>query len=312
MEKEAQQISEVLDQQGRNLQSGVPGNFDYYRNQLTDEQYQAIYDSYVQRLKAHWFSAYGELSADQYFTAEKNFNDQLIVDESELVPAMKRLVQKIEGDAYKKEYAKLVYAHEDKEFQPIRYNMKQMQLYLEYYWIRQGKEFKVTPEYFKVYRQLCLYFCDDERFEGDLNKGLWLYGCVGDGKTSVMKAFALNQKLSYRVVSVPDIAEEYQENGSVALKQYCENLKRPRNPFGQTELSLCLDDVGTETVNKHYGDPLNVVERIILKRYSAGLITHFTTNLNTAAIKEMYGDRAASRLRELVNIIQLPETDLRS
>lgn len=238
---------------------------------------------------------------------------ELKVTEEELLPAVKRYVQEIEGRKAGIEYARKVYAPQ-MEFEPCRYDWKMQREYLCWWYennLPKGREMRLTKDYHRIYTTLCKYFSADETCELDLDKGLLLMGCVGDGKTMLMRAFQKNQRQSYKVVAASDIAEDYKAHGVEVLKTYRYNQKMIRNRFGHTEHAWCIDDIGAESIYKNYGDPLNVVEYIVTKRFDEGLLTHFTTNLSADELKSGYGDRVASRLRQMVNVVLLPDEDLR-
>lgn len=157
--------------------------------------------------------------------------------------------------------------------------------------------------------ELCLYFTDDIRCSLDRKRGLMLYGGVGCGKTTLMNFFNKNQVSSYVVYSVREISYEYGKHGSDAIMKYKGLLKTssPEIYFGQRELGLCFDDLGTEVDKKHYGNESNVMAEIILNRYDGikflGAKTHITTNLNTTQLEERYGYRFRSRCREMFNVV---------
>jgi len=144
----------------------------------------------------------------------------------------------------------------------------------------------------RVISLLCYYFANDKRFEKhgySLSKGILLYGNIGCGKTTLMRFF---QKVRYfQMRSVKDVAAAFAENGHGALAEYRKGV-------------FCFDDYGIESEQKHYGVALNAMQDIILSRYDYRLITHLTTNINADDMREMYGERVTSRLREMCNIIQ--------
>jgi len=160
--------------------------------------------------------------------------------------------------------------------------------------------------------QICMYFAGDPQFKGDLEKGLLLMGGVGVGKTSIMKFFIKNQRLSYRVDSCRDVETNYAAFGDEWLDKLSANIPISSNSdyFGHQEIGLCFDDLGTEANGKHYGKEKNVMAELILNRYDNNLpriSTHFTTNLTADNIKTQYGTRVTDRLREMVNVITYPK-----
>jgi len=56
----------------------------------------------------------------------------------------------------------------------------------------------------------------------------------------------------------------------------------------------------------------NTMAEILLLRYDLfmeqGMITHATTNLNSAGLEERYGNRIRSRMRQMFNLVAFPQT----
>lgn len=184
--------------------------------------------------------------------------------------------------------------------------------------------FVLNDEQEKLYKLLSKYFSGDRSFtdEGDnfrLEKGIMLFGGVGCGKTTMMRMFMYNPVASYVMKSCRMIASEYKEDGEVVLHRYAhayhpEGLMM-ENPFKVGHWGLCFDDLGTEDIKKHFGNQANVMQQILLNRYDRSNElankTHTTTNLNHTGLTEYYGERVASRIREMFNIITVKGTDMR-
>lgn len=167
-----------------------------------------------------------------------------------------------------------------------------------------------------TFRLLCLYFANDPRFEEDNNfklaKGIGLFGNVGVGKTILMQACRINPRMDFTVVSTPHLSDIYQEEGIEGLKRFA----GISSSSGEPQKAFCFDDLGCEpTSSKYMGNEMNVMQRIILSRYEKKIpfnYTHFTSNLSSDEISELYGIRTKSRLREMCNVIVLPGEDRRS
>ena len=159
--------------------------------------------------------------------------------------------------------------------------------------------------------------------DGDFNpkKGLFLFGGVGAGKTSIMKIFRLwlneiQAQSKFNLYSIRQIEREYKIDGFKALDYY--TYKTNINGYGIKEYrpeNICLDDIGTESsAIRNYGDQINVFTELIQDRYDLfidkQIITHATTNIPAAKFKEIYSDqRTTSRLFEMFNIVNLTEKD---
>lgn len=153
---------------------------------------------------------------------------------------------------------------------------------------------------------LCFYFTSDNRFIGDLKKGVLLFGGVGIGKTTLMHFFKRNPRATYKVVSCRDIESDFSSEGEKSVRQCSYNITIPENEFLQKEIGFCFDDLGTEANAKYYGKEKNVMAEILLNRYDNRLpytYTHITTNLSHDEVKEQYGIRVYDRMKEMFNII---------
>jgi DNA replication protein DnaC len=188
-----------------------------------------------------------------------------------------------------------------KEYEPKKFTAEELFPQFKSVW-------SVDVDNIDIVRNLCYYFTDDERFKGDLTKGLLLVGGVGIGKTTMMEFFKRNQKASYRILSCREIESDFSSEGEKSV-QYCSYnvpIAVNSNPFGHQEIGFCFDDLGTEANAKHYGKEKNVMAEIILNRYDNKIpfpCTHITTNLTADQIKEQYGSRVTDRMREMFNII---------
>lgn len=170
-----------------------------------------------------------------------------------------------------------------------------------------GSKFQLNREDWPVIRKLIVYHVRDEEWcakEGlDLNKGILLTGPIGCGKTSMMHLFQLlsYRMMRYRVLSTRSVAFEFQEEGYSVINRY------GRKPF-----PICLDDLGLEQNIKHYGNECNTMGEILLHRYelfrNEDIVTHATTNLNSAELEKLYGNRVRSRMREMFNLISFAES----
>ncbi len=159
-----------------------------------------------------------------------------------------------------------------------------------------------------IIKELCLYFTGDKRTKLDLNKGIFLYGGVGCGKTTLMSFFRNNQANSYALISSRQISYEFAKHGHEAIFRYKGLLATSDiyKTFGQGSIGVCFDDLGTEVDKKHYGNESNVMAEILLNRYDIKDLkgkTHITTNLNQDQIEERYGIRVRSRMREMFNVL---------
>lgn len=195
----------------------------------------------------------------------------------------------------------------------------------------QSKEFQPTKEQKDAINALSLFFTESELFEKldvkkyntldypfSLQKGLWLWGNPGVGKTLLMKMFSRNKRLCYRVVECPKIVSGYVKSGDDHISHYSRIIKadaKAYSNFFQSEEGICYNDLGIESPQaKHYGTGINVMESILLDTYEARVPffhRHVTTNLTFDQVKEKYGIRITDRIKQCFNVIEIKGESVR-
>lgn len=189
----------------------------------------------------------------------------------------------------------------------------------------------------KFFELLCCYFTGDNEFvkiatqneieNPSLSKGLLIAGNFGTGKTWMMKLFAKNARQTYWIRSAKEIAQGYLNSGKkrsdgsfedkkipIEFIELFQNAVNDAAVFYQPLSGLCIDDLGSESKKNNFGNIMNVVGDLIEERYynkNYGLFLHATTNLSSEELKEFYGERVTSRMREIFNFIELPGNDRR-
>ena len=164
---------------------------------------------------------------------------------------------------------------------------------------RWTEDLTVDAENEQAVRQILAWSCAHPKFTGDPGKGLLLVGHKGSGKTLLLRALSacLQADLRFTVTNTRKVTSAYNCDGDRGLSLYTP----PRH--------MAFDDLGDERTGQHYGDKVEVMSRVIQDRYEHfvdyGTMTHFTTNLTASEIRERYGDRVYSRLRQMVNMIQV-------
>lgn len=190
-------------------------------------------------------------------------------------------------------------------------------------------EFFLDEKNTKFFDILCSYFIGDEtEFQRlcatigvempSIKKGLLIPGNCGVGKSWMLSLFRKNARQVYYIRSAKDIANAFlQSEDKTIPAEYIDLYKNPINDaatFYQPIAGLCIDDMGAENKKNSYGNVVNVIGDLIEARYfkgNTGVFLHASTNLSAAQLKEFYGERVVSRMREIFNFIELPGQDRR-
>jgi len=141
----------------------------------------------------------------------------------------------------------------------------------------------------------------------DYRKGLFLYGPVGTGKSTLLKGLQKymnsidardilkDDRLGFFWKSASELANSYAGDGQEKLLQWC------------SDCNLLVDELGREPrPAKHYGTELNVIQFLLQLRYDKRMenVTHLTSNIRPADVMPMYGDYISDRFREMFNLIE--------
>lgn len=177
--------------------------------------------------------------------------------------------------------------------------------------------FKIMQEQEAYYFNLVQYFMQKEG-QLDYDKGLFISGDVGTGKTLSMK---IMQRLfgGFRIVSARHLIREFLIDGVKVIDNYGRksfeinslgniDIKKPTN--------YCFDDLLLEEVNsKFYGNQQNLMAEVLLDRYDMfigyKMKTFSTTNATPTMLETNYGSRIRDRLKEMCNYVTLTGTSLR-
>jgi hypothetical protein len=174
-----------------------------------------------------------------------------------------------------------------------------------------------------IYHEACRYFAADDSCAWDLNKGLYIYGDTGVGKTiflrifhNLMKAPGIEEhsgKNGFELYTVNDIIDGYSEYGHVFWKNKNLNVKSESYP---KPIHIAIDDLGQNSrTASYFGNQIDVISELIQRRYYAYtdnyVLTHASSNIMPSEIKEVYGKFSASRMREMFNVIPFPGSDRR-
>lgn len=135
-----------------------------------------------------------------------------------------------------------------------------------------------------------------------LEKGLFIWGRVGCGKTTLIRVVGLfahifAKRNAYRIEHTHDASHKFQMKGAEALFEFEKG-------------SVCFDELGSEPkTTSYFGTQVPVMPMHIEKRYrlftSAGNRTHFTSNFDLKWLGDNYGVREADRVKEMCTVIQM-------
>lgn len=155
-----------------------------------------------------------------------------------------------------------------------------------------------------AYSVVCKYLTDVTS-----KSSLLLMGTTGTGKTTMMlSVYDVLQALYREEIADNEVSFYYTKASEIGgiMKTNEQNFKRLKQ-----SMVLFVDDLGfngeSEVVND-YGVKRKPIEDIIEYRYDKQLATIFTTNLNEDMIKDTYGKRVHSRMRE--EFLFLPMTGI--
>lgn len=180
------------------------------------------------------------------------------------------------------------------------------------------KSLKLNPEMANAINYVCGYLnrepwlLEQEGFS--FNKGLWIYGAFGSGKSVLMlayrKAKLILDKETVGFKTCTEMNEAFQKT-DVYLNRIAghDALKTFANRHDKTE--RIFDDLGEEeTTVLDYGNRTCIMALILAERYKGfpSVKTHVTTNLTKSQISEVYGGRIESRMYEMFNFVKLGAT----
>ena len=143
----------------------------------------------------------------------------------------------------------------------------------------------------------------------ETRRGMYIYGDVGTGKTHI--AYAMKNRWDN-----PEAGRWAQFwNTTELLREIRKDFDR--NPYEKSHADseimrfgglLFLDDVGSEKISDWVAETFYT---IINRRYMDMLSTIITSNLPVAALADRIGDRTASRIVEMCEVVELVGSDRR-
>lgn len=153
--------------------------------------------------------------------------------------------------------------------------------------------------------------------QGRLNKGVYIAGPCGTGKSLILQVFqefARNFKQKF-IVNNKEIGTMWATYNAHELVNKFRNGDDLRSLYSTPIIHI--DDLGAESnVAQYMGNKINVLQEILEVRADKGVMTLITSNLKPYddkfdSIESKYGERVASRLNAL-NYYSLTGEDKRS
>ena len=150
----------------------------------------------------------------------------------------------------------------------------------------------------------------------DYDKGFFLYGHIGRGKSMTLKAM---QKYMNSVKARHYKRDDYRlgawwKTASVLANVYAADGQPALIRYASDDMNLIIDEVGREPIPaSNYGTKMNVLQFLLQLRYDnrRSSITHITTNNTPESLEPLYGDYVADRCKEMFNFIEFNGESLR-
>lgn len=159
-------------------------------------------------------------------------------------------------------------------------------------------ELILTDENRHIIGQVALWYSWDERFKGDVRKGLMIRGNVGTGKSLIVQA--LCEIIRAYEILVPCLLHAT-ELSDLYTRDDIDGIDRAKK-----RSYTIIDDVGVEAVEtKSYGNIKEPFNDVFDYRYRNNKRTIITTNLTPSEIENTYGTRIIDRFRECMNDLVL-------
>lgn len=203
---------------------------------------------------------------------------------------------------------------------PTTWMKKQIWVEGQKYQAKQNRYFDVDDENKLFLDLISKYFANDTEFEkqtnGELRKGLLIYGPCGTGKSSIFDIV--------RIISLKyNLKQIYFKNTSVhkVINEFNKESKSNQKFGGELVVEkysrgvIHFDDLGTEKLVNDFGIKEDLFDRLLQVRYNnykeSGQKTFVTTNKTIQEIEKRYSPQVKSRLYEMFNMIPLTGNDRR-
>lgn len=287
-------------------------------HELQNNRYTPILNSKIKQLSEAGYS----VDESTRIAKEEVDIESIDIAEDVFISECEKFKRQKESKILTNEYLKKIdeEVEQKKEFDIAKYSFavvhnifKEVGLSMEDSILDKNFDIIFTAEYSKLFVKLKSYFTG-AKCDLDPNKGIALMGNIGNGKTTLMKAFSGNPIQKYNVVPSRTIVDQYDIEGKEAVLRFSNPSK---SKFYKDEITgFCFDDVGLEEAGKFYGKKVNVMEEVFLNLYDKkGQInfntTHITTNDTPQELQSKFDLRVIDRMKDMYNFVSLNETSKR-
>jgi DNA replication protein DnaC len=138
-------------------------------------------------------------------------------------------------------------------------------------------------------------------------KGLYIHGAVGTGKTHIAYAirnWILEKRGRVLFQNTTELIFDIKRD----FDRHVMDKMRWDERLTEYEGVLILDDIGAERVTDYVAE---VFYLVVNSRYNQMLPIIFTSNLSLEELEERVGDRTASRIVEMCDVVHLDGEDKR-
>jgi DNA replication protein DnaC len=181
-------------------------------------------------------------------------------------------------------------------------------------WNAIGRKFDPSFSYNhhrELYRSMILWAVAHKDSKHDINRGLFLHGPIGTGKTLAMSILRIflqitgQQEIVFDIHKADDIVDRIMTDGKFdAIRKL--SFKH-----------LFVDEVGQEKIQiQYFGNEVCVMEKVFMYAYDSHsryrTYMHVSTNVDPSKFDILYGPRVYSRMQELFNFIYVKGDDFRT
>jgi DNA replication protein DnaC len=149
------------------------------------------------------------------------------------------------------------------------------------------------------------------------NKGLFLLGDVGTGKTYLLKCLLKNFRNngSIRIRTMQELVALWHDNKGREEGFWYDAFGIYDNRVEDAH-NYILDDVGQEQIVNYFGEKMELFNRLITRIYAGyeqhGLGSYITSNLTQSVFLARYGARTVDRIADMCDVIEFKGESLRT